>query len=140
MSPNTLIREKIKEKIVDREMLTELSEKVEEQAQVVVHILYPAQAVPYAIRIWKCASLYSRSSTHCSKLLHADNINIAPNWTDIDGQTPYYFTLFFEGFPKDVLIFDLHEKINEPGGFFFPSIVRNELDIYWIRGNSISAK
>ena len=138
MSPNTLIREKIKEKIVDREMLLELAEKTEEQGQVVVHILYPPQASPYMIRIWKSTFLYSRSSSHNSKLLHADNINIAPSWTEVDGNIPYTFTLFFEGFPKDVLIFDLKEKISEPGGFYFPSIVRNEQDVYWIRGNSIT--
>lgn len=137
MSPNTLIREKIKEQIVDREMLTELAEKVEEQAQVVVHILFPPQEGPYMIRIWKSTFLNSRSSAHNSKLLHADNISIAPLWTEVEGNTPHTFTLFFEGFPKDVLIFDLKEKISEPGGFYFPSIVRNELDVYWIRGKSI---
>jgi len=31
----------------------------------------------------------------------------------------------------------LKEKISEPGGFYFPSIVRNEQDVYWIRGKSI---
>ena len=137
MSPNTLIREKIKEKIVDREMLSELAEKTKEQAQVVVHILYPPQANPYMIRIWKNTFLSSRSSVHNSKLLHADNINIAPLWTEVEGHLPYTFTLFFEGFPKDVLIFDLKEKISEPGGFYFPSIVRNEQDVYWIRGKSM---
>ena len=134
MAPNTIVREKIKKKIVQAELLKDLARQVEEQGQVVVHIDYPPQRVPYAIRLWRNTFLISRSSDHRSKLLHAENISMAPVWTEVNGGKAFRFSLFFEGLPKDVLIFDLVEDIPEADGFFFQGIVRNEQDVYWLRG------
>jgi hypothetical protein len=133
MAPNTLIREKIKKKIVQAELLEDLARQVEEQGQVVVHIVYPAQRFQYAIRIWRNTFLISCSSVHRSKLMHAENISMAPVWTEVNGEKAYTFSLFFEGLPKDVLLFDLVEEIPEPDGFIFQGIVRNERDVYWVR-------
>jgi hypothetical protein len=133
---STLIptREKIRKKIVEAELLEELSQQVEEQGQVVVNIVYPPQQFEFAVRVWRSTFLFSKSSDHKSKLVHADNISIAPVWTEVAPFVQFTFTLYFEGLPKDVLMFDLIENIPQPGGFFFQSIVRNEMDVYWLRG------
>jgi hypothetical protein len=133
---STLIptREKIRKKIVEAELLEELSQKVEEQGQVVVNIVYPPQQFEYAVRVWKTTFLFSKSSDHKSKLLHAENIAIAPVWTEVSPFKQFTFTLYFESLPKDVLMFDLIESIPQPGGFLYQGIVRNEMDIYWLRG------
>jgi len=133
---STLIptREKIRKKIVEAELLEELSQQVEEQGQVVVNIVYPPQQFEYAVRVWKTTFLFSKSSDHKSKMLHAENIAIAPVWTEVAPLKQFTFTLYFEGLPKDVLMFDLIESIPQPGGFLYQGIVRNELDVYWLRG------
>jgi hypothetical protein len=134
--PPTLIptREKIRKRIVEAELLEELSQKVEEQGQVVVNIVYPPQQYEYALRVWGSTFLFSKSSDHKSKLLHAENISIAPVWTEVAPFVTFTFTLFFEGLPKDVLMFDLIESIPQPGGFLYQGIVRNEMDVYWLKG------
>lgn len=136
--PPTLIptREKIRKKIVEAELLEELSQQVEEQGQVVVNIVYPPQQFEFAVRVWRSTFLFSKSSDHKSKLVHAENISIAPVWTEVAAFKQYTFTLYFEGLPKDVLLFDLIENIPQPGGFFYQSIVRNEMDVYWLRGEN----
>lgn len=134
--PPTLIptREKIRKKIVEAELLEELSRKVEEKGQVVVNIVYPPQQFEYAVRVWRSTFLFSKSSDHKSKLLHAENIAVAPIWTEVAAMKQFTFTLYFEGLPKDVLLFDLIESIPQPGGFLYQGIVRNENDVYWLKG------
>jgi len=134
--PPTLIptREKIRKKIVEAELLEELSRKVEEQGQVVVNIVYPPQQFEYAVRVWRSTFLFSKNSDHKSKLLHAENIAVAPVWTEVGAMKQFTFTLYFEGLPKDVLLFDLIESIPQPGGFLYQGIVRNENDVYWLKG------
>ena len=134
--PPTLIptREKIRKKIVEAELLEELSRKVEEQGQVVVNIVYPPQQFEYAVRVWRSTFLFSKNSDHKSKLLHAENIAVAPVWTEVGAMKQFTFTLYFEGLPKDVMLFDLIESIPQPGGFLYQGIVRNENDVYWLKG------
>lgn len=132
--PNTIVREKIRKKIVQTEMREELARAIKPHGQVTVHIIFPAQMDGYYLRIWKSTFLYSRSSDHKSSLLHVENISIAPYWTEVKPHQTHTFTLIFEGFPADVLVFDLTEEIPEPGGFHYANIVRNEQDVYWIRG------
>ncbi len=119
--------------LVDAEALTDLSEKVEEQGQIVIHVIYPPKQYPYRMRIWKSTFLFSKNSDHRTKLNHAENISLYPQWTDISGSQSYAFTLFFEAFPKSVLVFDLVEIIPQPGGFNYPGISRNDTDVYTIR-------
>lgn len=120
--------------IVDPATLVRLAKKVEEQGVVVVHVFFPPQADEYAIRVWKSTYLISRSSSHQSRLLHADNIAIAPSWTEVNSNQAFGFTLYFEAMPSSVVVFDLVEAIPEPGGFLHRNIVRNESDVYSIRG------
>lgn len=84
------------------------------------------------IRIWKTTFLIDRSSGSRSKLLHAENISMAPTWTQIPDGARYSFLLIFSGLPKSCKQFDLLEEISEPGGFFIRDISRNDTDVYHI--------
>ncbi|HMT28314.1 MAG TPA: hypothetical protein PKD91_03435 [Bacteroidia bacterium] len=99
----------------------------EEQGVIIVHCHFSGEG---AIRIWRSTFLIDKNNSHRSKLLHVENISLAPHWTFIDNTNGYTFTLYFEGLPKTCKIFDLHEIIPQPGGFFIPSIPRNEEDVY----------
>jgi len=105
-------------------------ESVEEQGTVIVHCRYNGDG---AIRIWQSTFLLDRGSNHRSKLLHAENITIYPVWTLIEGFSGISFTLYFEALPKGCTLFDLHEIIPQPGGFFVEGISRNNEDVYRVR-------
>ena len=84
------------------------------------------------IRIWKTTFLVDSDSATRSKLVHAENISLAPVWTQIPNGGVYAFLLIFSGLPKSCKQFDLVEEIPEPGGFFIQNISRNETDVYHI--------
>lgn len=133
--PLIIVPEKVKTRknLVDPEALVDLLQQTEEQGQVVVHVFCPPQPDEFAIRVWRTTYLVSRTSSHKSRLIHAENISIAPRWTEAKANHPYSFTLIFEALPKDVLLFDLAEIIPQPGGFYYSSILRNDKDVYDIR-------
>jgi hypothetical protein len=118
--------------LTDPELLVDILQQTEETGQVTVHVTYPPAENEILLRIWRSTYLVSRTSGHKSRLLHADNISIAPVWTPVMAGQHFNFTLIFEALPKDVFLFDLAEIIPQQGGFFYPSIVRNELDVYRI--------
>ncbi len=102
----------------------------EESGQVIIHASITCQASWEMVRIWKTTFLIDRHSNHESRLILADNISFAPNWTPIvKGQT-LRFTLVFEALPKNCRSFDFAEIISEPGGFFIEGITRNQTDVY----------
>jgi hypothetical protein len=107
-----------------------LSVKVEEESQVLVHVHF--LAFPGAlIRIWKTTFLIpSVPSGEKVPLVHAENITMAPMWTQLDGYGVFTFTLVFKGLPRDCKLFDLTEEIEESGAFHFSDIARNETDVY----------
>lgn len=119
--------------LVDPESLVDFVVSSEEQGQMVVHVFCPPAPDFYAIRIWKTTFLMARGAEVRSKLLHAENITMAPYWTEIAPHQPWTFSLFFERLPRDVNVFDLAEIIPQPGGFYYPNIVRNQSDVYTIR-------
>ncbi len=82
------------------------------------------------IRIWKTTYLVDSLSAVRSNLVHAENISMAPVWTQIPDGGKYAFLLIFAGLPKSCKQFDLIEEISEPGGFFIQNISRNETDVY----------
>lgn len=84
------------------------------------------------IRIWKTTFLVDKSSSHRSKLVHAENISYAPQWTVIPENKLFQFLLIFEALPKGCELFDLLEDIPQPGGFFVDSIMRNKKDVYHV--------
>ncbi len=84
------------------------------------------------IRIWKTTFLIDRASGSRSQLVHAENISVAPTWTQIPDNKTYNFLLIFSGLPRSCQSFDLVEEISQPGGFFIENISRNERDVYHI--------
>ena len=84
------------------------------------------------IRIWKTTYLVDSVSGTRSNLVHAENISMAPVWTQIPDGGKYNFLLIFSGLPRSCQKFDLIEEISQPGGFFIQDISRNETDVYHI--------
>lgn len=128
------VAETIKKPIIVTEILESLQTKVEEEKQVIVHCCFPAS--PFfgnLIRIWRSTYLFDNNSDHKSKLIHAENITIYPDWTPVPFMKDFWFTLVFSGLPKDCKSFDFQEVIPEEGGFFVKSIKRNASDIYKIK-------
>jgi len=114
---------------MEEETLTLTSAKVELESQVIVHISMWA-LLPYNIRIWGSTFLFDHHSDHHSKLVHFENISLAPEWTAISPGKHHVFTLFFTGIPKSCTMFDLREVADGPGCFEFKNIIRNKTDVY----------
>lgn len=128
------MEEVIAKPIIAKELLESLQTKIEEEKQVIVHCCFPASPfLGNLIRIWNTTYLLDNSSSHKSKLIHAENITIYPNWTAVPFMRDFWFTLIFSGLPKDCTSFDFKEIIPEEGGFFVKSIKRNGSDIYRIK-------
>lgn len=126
--------ETIVKPIITQKLLESLQTKIEEEKQVIVHCCFPASPLlGNLIRIWNSTVLIDKNSSHQSKLIHAENISIFPNWTVVPFMKDYWFTLIFSGLPKDCKSFDFKEVIPEEGGFFVKSIKRNTSDIYRIK-------
>ncbi|MCD0455653.1 hypothetical protein LPB85_09355 [Chryseobacterium sp. LC2016-27] len=126
--------EVISKPIIAKEILESLQTKIEEEKQVIVHCCFPASPfLGNLIRIWNTTHLIDNTSSHKSKLIHAENITIYPNWTAVPFMKDFWFTLVFSGLPKDCKSFDFKEEIPEEGGFFVRSIKRNPSDIYRIK-------
>ena len=100
---------------------------VEEKGVVIVHCHYSGGG---AVRVWRSTFLIDATGNHRSRLLHVENVSMAPQWTLVNDNSEHIFTLFFEGLPKSCKVFDLHEIIPQPGGFYLPGIKRNEEDVY----------
>ncbi len=131
--PSTM-EEVVVKPIIAKELLESLQTKIEEEKQVIVHCCFPASPfLGNLIRIWNTTYLLDNHSSHKSKLIHAENITIYPNWTVVPFMKDFWFTLVFSGLPKDCTSFDFKEVIPEEGGFFVNSIKRNGSDIYRIK-------
>jgi hypothetical protein len=129
-----VIEETLVKPIIEKELLQSLKAKTEEEKQVIVHCCFPASpSLGNLIRIWKTTYLIDNHSDHKSKLIHAENITLFPNWTAVPFMKDFWFTLIFSGLPKDCKSFDFQEVIPEEGGFYVKSIKRNESDIYRIK-------
>ena len=117
---------------VDIEALTHIDAATLEDSYVYVHCYFHNKWENMLIRIWKTTYLVDNGSGTRSKLIHAENISLAPVWTQIPDKVQYSFLLIFSGLPKSCKQFDLVEEIKEPGGFFVQNISRNETDVYHI--------
>jgi hypothetical protein len=121
---------------ISKELLQNaLQNLVEEQKQVIVHCQYTASNNFDGIRIWQSTFLFDNASSHASKLLHAENISIAPDWTILMANDTHNFTLIFTALPNECTSFNFAETIPEPGGFLVERIPRNKQDIYHITIN-----
>jgi hypothetical protein len=117
---------------VDVEALAKIDPQTLDDSFVYVHCYFQNKWQNMLIRIWKTTFLVDSVSSTRSKLLHAENISVAPVWTQIPDGGEYSFLLIFSGLPKSCRQFDLVEEIAEPGGFFIQNIQRNETDVYHI--------
>ena len=116
------------------DILKKLQECVKEEGQVVIHCISGGSSFyDNYVRIWKSTFLYDQGSDHVSKLVHVENITLAPEWTLIPAGTVAHYSLIFTGLPKDCLLFDLEEIIPQPGRFSAKNIQRNSMDVYFIR-------
>ena len=84
------------------------------------------------IRVWKSTYLKPDESDTVCKLVDKFNIEFPPKWTKVDRNKITWFTLVFEGLPKNCKSFDLIEDALEGKTFHFKDIARNETDTYII--------
>ncbi len=129
---NPTIIEKPKVQI-EEDLLNELLSLTKEEKQVIVHCLFDSRYMIGAkIRIWPTTYLFDRGSSGRSELVHAENISMAPQWTEVENGSMAYFSLVFTGLPSSCTIFDLVEDIPQPGGFIVQGIRRNDQDVYFV--------
>ena len=117
---------------VNIEALSRVEGLTADDSFVYVHCYFQNKWQNMLIRIWKTTYLVDNSSGTRSRLVHAENITMAPAWTQIPDGREYSFLLIFSGLPASCKTFDLVEEISEPGGFFVRNISRNETDVYHI--------
>lgn len=121
---------------IEAEALSSVDPSTFNDSFVYVHCYFRNEWENMLIRIWKTTFLVDEASNARSKLLHAENISIAPTWTQIPDGREYSFLLIFSGLPKSCKQFNLVEEISEPGGFYVGDISRNETDVYHINISS----
>lgn len=117
---------------VDVEVLSSIDPLALEDSFVYVHCYFDNPGEGALIRIWNSTFLVDSGSTAKSKLVHAENISFAPQWTLIPDFTMYSFLLIFTALPKSCTQFDLIEQIPQTGGFHVKNIHRNQQDVYHI--------
>ena len=122
----------ITEVTIDPSTKESLQHFVHEEGQVIVHIHYCS---PYGdlIRIWPSTFLIPQPGGERSKLIHAENISLYPQWMLLEAGQPHTFTLVFSPLPRDCERFDLLEQIPQRGGFHIPNIARNRQDVYHLQ-------
>lgn len=116
----------------DLDTLTSIDPSTLEDSHVYVHCYFNNTNQDMLIRIWKTTFLVDKASGVKSQLMHAENISIAPTWTQVPVRQSYSFLLIFGGLPKSCKQFDLVEEISQPGGFFIGNISRNQTDVYHV--------
>lgn len=103
---------------------------LQEEGQVVVHCRLP-HFPQGKIRIWPSTFLVPRDGGEHAALVHAENITVAPTWTDMPHSGDAFFTLIFSPLPKGCQSFDMVEVPHDglvPFEVF--NIPRNESDVY----------
>jgi hypothetical protein len=103
----------------------------EVEKQVTVHCSIPCPAGG-GLRIWPSTYLVTEDGTKIS-LVHWEGISLAPEWTRVNKEQNYRFTLIFAGLPSSCKAFSLEEIIPEPGGFHVGNIKRNKTDVYKVQ-------
>jgi hypothetical protein len=117
---------------VDIEVLAAIETAAMEDSFIYVHCHFDNPEEGSLIRIWSTTFLVDVATGSRSKLVHAENISMAPQWTMIPGRATFSFLLVFESLPKSCKLFDLIEEIPQPGGFCVKNIHRNQQDVYHI--------
>lgn len=115
---------------VDLDTLAALKPELLNDSFIYVHCNFHNRWRGMLVRIWKTTYLIDHSSEARSRLIHAENITIAPTWTMVPDRRDYDFLLIFESLPASCKVFDLLEDIPESGGFHVSAIKRNQADVY----------
>lgn len=116
---------------LDKRMKDELLTEMPEEGTVIVHCSFTA-TFEIGIRIWNSTFLIDKKSGNRSRMLHALDITIAPEWMLVPEGSTARFTLIFAPLPKSCEFFDLLEDIPESGGFFIQNIKREKTDVYHV--------
>ena len=117
---------------IDQVAKEKLEEELDLEGQVTIHMDFKSKIEGSLLRVWKTTFLFSKNSSHKSKLLHHHNIPLYPEWKLVKLGKRIRFTLIFSALPKPCTHFDLIEQIPESGGFVFKNISRNSSDVYHI--------
>jgi len=114
------------------EVSTETEVDVLHESHVYVHCYFNNTVKDMLIRIWKTTYLVDKASGSRSKLVHAENISYAPEWTLVPDKKEFRFLLIFDALPRACVSFDLVEDIPQAGGFHIEGIARNKSDVYHV--------
>lgn len=117
---------------VSPKAVLQLLQSIHERRLVVVHCQIVSPGGSISIRIWPTTYLFCNSSSHRSRLLHAENISMFPEWTYVSAGNSQRFILIFEPLPLACTSFDMIEIIPQEGGFVKNGLLRNDSDIYSI--------
>lgn len=117
---------------IDVEVLAAVEAETLEDSYVYVHCYIDSDVKDMLIRIWKTTFLVDKNSGARAKLLHAENVSLAPLWTMVPDGKQFNFLLIFPSLPKSCSHFDLIEEVPTSGGFHIANIQRNMRDVYHI--------
>ncbi|MEI7526775.1 MAG: hypothetical protein WCJ95_20670 [Mariniphaga sp.] len=117
---------------LDQGLKDELLSEFLEEGMVIVHCSFDT-LYGMNIRIWSSTFLIDKASGDRSRMLHAENITIAPVWMEVPAGSTARFTLIFSPLPRSCEFFDLLEDIPQSGGFFIQNIKRNKEDVYQVK-------
>lgn len=129
---NSIINEPIVTPKVDIDFFDklELIHNYDNEQQVIIHCKFdPENSEDSRIRIWPSTFLYDTGSFRMSKLLHAINISLPPDWTIVEPGKVHNFTLLFGALPKTCKSFDLIERADSMA-FCKKNIKRTANDVY----------
>lgn len=115
------------------EVSTETEVDVQQESHVYVHCYFNNTVKDMLIRIWKTTYLVDQGSGTRSKLVHAENISYALEWTMVPDKKEFRFLLIFDALPRACVSFDLIEDIPQAGGFHVEGILRNKSDVYHVQ-------
>lgn len=111
---------------IDNALLEEIKHQTEKQ--VIVHCYFYPQSFFSRYRVSK--NTYLKSGSYISQLVECYNISYSPTWTPVIGTgKKIFFTLIFQGLPKDCKSFNLIEDISVGNGFY-GSFNRCDSDVY----------
>jgi hypothetical protein len=115
--------------VLDKRSRHKLLSKFEEVGMVIVHCFFSAP-VNAKIRISRSAILFDLDTGNSTRLIHAMNIPVAPEWKRVKAGTLMSFTLIFAPLPEKCTLFDLVEHDRGTTGLNVTGISRNKQDVY----------
>jgi hypothetical protein len=113
--------------VIDKRSRHKLLGKFEEVGMVIVNCSFSAP-LNAKIRISRSAVLFDLDTGNCTRMIHALNIPVAPEWKRVKAGSLLSFTLIFAPLPEKCTLFDLVEQTSK--GLNALGIRRNELDVY----------